>query len=104
MEEKRVIEKAAVGWSETVVMICSKCGDEFEKNCGKESPDRLRGELKFLVKSLCGKRIRVLSTTCLSMCPENKLAIAVTTNTKETVFQGYVVSRNVSAQEVFDLL
>lgn len=104
MNIKDSIEKCSVGQIEDIVLICTRCGNQFENKNDKDAPERLRKELKSLVKAECGKRIRVLSTSCLSLCPKNKVAIAITHNTSEKCFEGYAVDITISAEEVFNSL
>ncbi len=87
------IDNMEVGWSDKVVMICKRCGD---------SAERMKGELKDIAKSELGSSVRVITTTCLNMCPDNKIAIVVASKNDNNVFKGYTVDPDVSGRELFN--
>ncbi len=95
------IEKFPVGWTETVVMICSKCGKQFDNSESQNSPERIKSELKSVAKSELGAKIRVITTSCLNMCPVDKIAIAVASTNNDDVFKGYSVVPNSSGSEIY---
>ncbi len=64
-------------WHENLILICEKCGKKLE---GKSTPnpsyelkDWLKKELK--ARDLWGTT-RVVTSTCLDICPEDKIAVA----------------------------
>ncbi len=75
-QSENTIEKADVPWSDAVVMVCTKCS---RKIVGDE---RLADEFKKTLKSAfkeagLGKRVRSVTSSCLDVCPKNRVAIAV---------------------------
>lgn len=96
------IENDKLGWSESVVMICSKCAKQFDNSSALEYPEKLRMELKTMTKEQLGQKVRVVTTSCLNICPENKITIVkATTNGTET-FKSYAVTLETSAHEVME--
>ncbi|MGZ3788269.1 MAG: hypothetical protein ACXVLQ_07080 [Bacteriovorax sp.] len=96
------IENKPVGWSETVVMICTKCGEQFSDQKSKEAPERMKGELKAKAKAELGPRVRVITTSCLAICPSNKIAIAKASAKDSAVFKGHSVPAHSTGEELFD--
>lgn len=94
------IEDSKVGWSNAVVMVCTKCGKQFSEQADLEAPERIKSELKSKLKSEYGKSVRVITTSCLDICPVDKIAIAVASNSDKEVFKAYVVDPKVSADEL----
>lgn len=64
-------------YHETLVLICEKCGKKIDSD---DNPAlAIRGELKnALKKSGEWGKVRVMSTSCLDVCPEKKIAVAFT--------------------------
>lgn len=63
-------------WHGNLVLICEKCGSKLKQ--GEENPSLvLKNQLKkrLLEKSLWGPN-RVVTTSCLDICPEGKVAVA----------------------------
>lgn len=89
------ITREETGWNDSVVMICSKCGQEAE---------RIRGELKTLCKQRMGSDVRVINTGCLDICPENKIAITIAGKNESETFRSYSVPVDVSAEDLFEEL
>ena len=98
------IEKADVGWSESVVMICTKCGKQFDKDRHKESPDRIKSELKLKSRSELGPSVRVITTSCLNICPVDKIAIVKASNGDAGVFTAITVGPDESVDNIFNEL
>lgn len=92
---KTNIVPAILGWDETVIMICSKCGEQSE---------RMKSDLKTKCKAAFDKKVRVLSTSCLNICPENKIAIVVASNKKSDVYSAYSVEVDTPTEELFNKL
>jgi predicted metal-binding protein len=60
-----------------MVFICQKCGKRA-KLSGKNVSHRLASEFKHQVKRELGKgEVRIALTTCMDICPEDGVAIAV---------------------------
>jgi hypothetical protein len=71
-------------WHENLVLVCEKCGKKLQgtASSGADNPslglkDWLKKEL--LARSLWG-RTRVVVTTCLDICPVDKVAVAFTSD------------------------
>lgn len=102
MSDDAKIENTPVGWSETVVMICTKCGKQFQDLQSQVAPERIKSELKSKAKSELGQRVRVITTSCLNICPVDKIAIAVASTKNPGVFKGYNVSADSTGDELFE--
>lgn len=70
------IENADVPWSDAVVMVCTKCS---RKLVGDESlADQMKKTLKSAFKEGgLGKHVRTVTSSCLDICPKERVAIAV---------------------------
>ncbi|MDD4976301.1 MAG: hypothetical protein PHY93_18225 [Bacteriovorax sp.] len=101
MNQDTKIENAEIGWEDTIVMVCSKCGSQFKDTHSQESPERMKSELKSKAKSELGKSVRVITTSCLNICPVDKIAIAVATTKEPAVFKAYAVDPEVSGEELY---
>lgn len=97
--EKKEIESAELGWSSAVVMICSKCGAQFSDPEKNEAPERIKKDLKKLTKENLGKSVRVITTSCLNICPVDKIAVVVAKNNAEA--KAYNVSPDVSGDDLY---
>jgi C4-type Zn-finger protein len=98
------IEETKVPWEKSVVMICSKCGIQFDDLQLSTSPERIKTELKAKTKNELGSlHARIITTSCLNICPENKISI-VMASSDEKIFKAYNVNPNISGTEVFETL
>jgi predicted metal-binding protein len=96
------IESAEVEWSEAVVMICTKCGKQFQSAHNQEAPERIKSDLKSIAKAELGKgSVRVVTSSCLNICPVDKIAIAVASKNAPGTFKGYIVDPEISGEELF---
>jgi NADH:ubiquinone oxidoreductase subunit E len=70
------IESADIPWSEAVVMVCTKCS---RKIVGDESlADSIKKTLKHSFKEAgFGKNVRSVTSSCLDICPKDRVAIAI---------------------------
>lgn len=93
MDSQNKLKNIEVGWSDNVVMVCTKCA---------ESSERIKGELKDIAKSELGSSVRVITSSCLNMCPENKVAIVVASKTDNNIFTGFAVDPEISGRELFN--
>lgn len=76
------IQQEQVPWSQAVVMVCTKCS---KKIVGDERlAEELKKELKGDFKDLRGKAIRVVTASCLDVCPKNRLTVAIAPRNGET--------------------
>ena len=64
-------------WHENLILICEKCGKKLEEKSGSNPAHDLKDWLKKELKSrdLWGTT-RVVNSTCLDICPEDKIAVA----------------------------
>jgi hypothetical protein len=61
-------------WSE-VVLVCAKCAAKLGR--GRKGKTELRGEIRHALKARgLGKRVRVVETGCLDLCPKDGQTIA----------------------------
>lgn len=66
------IKKENPAWSDAGVWICTKC---FK---GTDIAEDLKSDFKCRMKELgYGKRIRVMTSSCLGICPKNAQAIMI---------------------------
>lgn len=98
------IENTDNGWSESVIMICNKCGMQFDDASSSEYPERMRLELKAKAKADMGAKVRVIATTCLNICPENKIAIVSVSIKDPKVFKSFAVTTDTSSDEIMDTI
>jgi hypothetical protein len=64
----------AAPWSE-VVLVCAKCAAKLGR--GRKGKAELRGEIRHALKARgLGKRVRVVETGCLDLCPKDGQTIA----------------------------
>ncbi len=99
MNDKTEIIGADLGWSDSVVMICSTCGKQFENSKLADSPERIKKELKSLTKERLGKAVRVITTSCLNICPKDKIAIVKGSKSK---FEAINVDPEIPAEQIFE--
>jgi hypothetical protein len=70
------VEAADVPWSEAVVMICTKCSRKIVGN--EDLADSMKKTLKHAFKEAgFGKSVRSVTSSCLDICPKDRVAIAV---------------------------
>jgi len=100
MNKDKKIENVELGWEETVVLVCTKCGKQFEDDL-RDSPERIKTDLKAKAKSELGKKVRVITSSCLNICPENKIAIVKASTQESAVFKAYAVDPNSSGEDLF---
>jgi hypothetical protein len=61
-------------WSE-VVLVCAKCAAKLGR--GRKGKTELRGEIRHALKARgLGKRVRVVETGCLDLCPKDGQTVA----------------------------
>ena len=77
------IESSDVPWTEAVVLVCTKCS---RKIAGDESlADALKKTLKLAFKDAgFGKNVRSVTSSCLDICPKDRVAIAVAKRRADT--------------------
>jgi len=75
------MKQAKAPWKNGVVLVChnERSADSSKSSCGREDGDKLRKWLKQRLRQdggACAK-MRVLSTSCLGLCPAKGIAVAV---------------------------
>lgn len=72
------IKKENLKWSDAGVWICTKC---FK---GTDVAEELKSDFKCRLKDMgYGKRIRVMTSSCLGICPPEAQAILIAPTRKE---------------------
>ncbi len=74
-----------IPFSRAAVLVCEACGKKIMTASGvSENPaHKLKNELKLELKKLqMNEKYRALQSSCLNLCPENKIGVAVV-GTKE---------------------
>jgi predicted metal-binding protein len=98
------IESAEIPWEDTVVMVCTKCAKQFHDSHSKGAPERIKSELKTKSKLESENQVRVITTSCLNICPVNKIAIAVASSKDPAVFKAFAVDADESLQELYKII
>ena len=96
------ITNADLGWEETVVLICKTCGEQFQNPSLQISPDRMKSDLKAIVKPVMGKKVRVITTSCLNICPKNKIAIVSASRNVLGTFNAFSADPTLSGKDLFE--
>ena len=61
-----------------LVLVCQKCGKRLKGAGDGKSGHRLQSRIKKLSKRTFARgEIRVASTSCLNMCPENRISVVI---------------------------
>jgi len=82
MDSSKSLQKAEVSWSEAVIMICTKCAKKIAVHeSDVDLSDTLKHALKTQLKTHLKSdglqpKIRTLTTSCLDICPDDRVAIA----------------------------
>jgi NADH:ubiquinone oxidoreductase subunit E len=76
------VEESNVPWSHAVVMVCTKCSKKIVGHDG--IADDMKKDLKGELKELRGKAVRVVTSSCLDVCPKNRMALAIATRNNGT--------------------
>lgn len=66
------MEKVNTLWSEGALLICEKCGRRDDgSQMGKDFAEDLKKEFKSRLRDAGhGKKIRVMTSSCLALCPK----------------------------------
>ena len=90
-------------FDKALLLICSNCSKQFDPSLPNAS-DRLKNELKILAKAKFNKTVRVVTSSCLGVCPKEKVAICYVSNQQKSLFSISEVSPDVDSSKVFDEL
>ena len=86
-----------------IVMICSHCGDQFKSSEGMNKVERIKSELKSCVKEkLAQGEVRVVTSSCLSVCPENKIAVVIFDPHQANNLRGLAIDPEITKEQLFD--
>jgi hypothetical protein len=82
------LETADAPVREALILVCEKCGKKMMKSGDSINPAlEFQQKLKSDIKERFGKGVvRAVSSSCLDVCPDKKLAIAVATPNKLKFF------------------
>jgi predicted metal-binding protein len=98
------IEHANVPWSDALILVCTKCSKKIRDQRGPESPDlteSLKNSIKAHLRSAnLAKQIRIVTSSCLDVCPENRLTVAVATEKSKPTFKTFTIDPDLSPTEV----
>ena len=93
------IENADIPWSDAVVMVCTKCSRKIVGN--EDLADQMKKTLKSAFKENgLGKRVRSVTSSCLDICPKDRVAIAVMRRNAGT--KAVTVEEKISDRDLYD--
>lgn len=91
------VKNESIVWSDAGVWICTKC---FQ---GTDQAEKLKTEFKSRMKDLGrGQNIRVMTSSCLGICPENAQTIVVAPTRGEQ--KAFVFNPMNDSEEIFQEL
>jgi predicted metal-binding protein len=65
-------------FSTGLILICDKCGKRMKADCNENPSRELVARLKKESKQALGKdRVRVALTSCLDICPDDRISVAI---------------------------
>lgn len=74
------VEETNTPWEKAIVMICTKCSGKIMKDHPEREIDpaeHLKKEMRtYLKEQGHGKEVRVVTSSCLDVCPINKITVA----------------------------
>lgn len=98
------VRKVKPNWHQNLILICEKCGTKLERpgngNPSRELKDWLKKQL--LAKSLWGPN-RVVTSSCLDICPEGKVAIAFVSDRPEFPTIAEIVEPSMDRARVLEM-
>jgi predicted metal-binding protein len=66
--------------SNALILVCEKCGKRLDSDSDENPSRRLVSRLKKLAKKRLGKgEVRALVTSCMDVCPDDQVTVAVVT-------------------------
>ncbi len=91
------VKSESVVWSDAGVWICTKC---FQ---GTDQAEKLKTEFKSRMKDMGhGQNIRVMTSSCLGICPEKAQAIVI--SPKHSAQKAFVFDPTQDSEEIFQEL
>ena len=90
-------------WSDALVLICSKCGRKLESDVGEDLSEKIKSDLKSRIKEEDLKdRIRVSTSSCMDICPKDRIAITVAKRAGQPAIESFSVSPDASPSEIWE--
>jgi predicted metal-binding protein len=66
--------------SNALILVCEKCGKRLDSDSDENPSRQLVSRLKKLAKKRLGKgEVRALVTSCMDVCPDDRVTVAVVT-------------------------
>ena len=66
--------------SKALVLVCEKCGKRLDSEADENPSRKLVSRLKKTAKKLFDRgEIRAVATSCMDICPEDRVSVAITT-------------------------
>jgi predicted metal-binding protein len=97
------IEEIPVPWSSSVLMVCTKCGKRLADEKLANTPEEWRRHLKSLARTNQKTQgMRVVNTSCLGPCPENRIAMTLGQTGFRESFKAFTVDPKTSPTEIFN--
>ena len=70
--------------SNALILVCEKCGKKLDSDSDKNPSRRLVSRLKKMAKKTLGRgEVRALATSCMDVCPDGAISIAVVSLRRE---------------------
>ncbi len=61
-----------------LILVCEKCGKRLDKDADKNPSRKLASRLKKMSREVFDKHaVRVAMTSCLDICPDNRISVAI---------------------------
>jgi predicted metal-binding protein len=99
------LEAVEVPWSSLLISICLKCGKKFDLPQEENPSEVLRQNVKTLINERgLKKEVRVVTSSCLNVCPKERLTVVASYDHKEPTFKAYTVPPSINEKELLDSL
>ena len=73
--------------SKALVLVCEKCGKRLDKNADENPSRKLVSRLKKMAKkSLERGEVRAVATSCMDICPDGQVSVAIASVSGATRF------------------
>ncbi len=96
------IENEDIPWSEKLILVCSKCGAKAALGPADINPaDRIKSDLKLQISQAQKKsQIRSVTSSCLDICPEGRIAIVEITRGPSSHTRALTVDPSITAADL----
>ena len=99
-KSQQTFEESTPTWTDALVLVCEKCCDKKDV-----SAKDLRKDIKSQFKEQgLGHQIRVVSTSCLGICPKNQISMAVASSHTPLTFRAVLLPPDPDATSVVSLI